>query len=658
MEEIELPDGRVIEVGPDDDREAVRAKILQEFPELQTGGTPQAQEPQVADTPPEEKRGFVQNFTNGVRRIATGDVTLDELGREAETFTRAVAAPIGGDFVAAGAENLTRAATRVIPGGQNLPNNPNAITEQRERRRALANRSDSTRATALAGELLGFGGIQSQINKAPSLIVSSNASRAGNAARTAGQAGIVTGVGETAKTGDVQQGAEAGAIATVAAPVVGGAGNFIVKKVKGIPNAARSLLGGNVHPAAMDALARRTNVPADILEEQFNKFVAANNRPPALAEIIDDNSVQQMRRLAEMRSEAAEVFNEAEELFAIQRPGQLQAAIENGSPAQSAEALTTVRDDLLTSALRTPLRPDLPAVAERAVPVDEIADLLADPDLLGKVSRTTRRKIAEAVDGEAEMTIDLLDRIRQSVSKGIKGENGDVFRGLRDEIVGVLEENSPEYARAFERYRQQSQFIDGLGRGRGVRTASTADFEQAVPTLSASEAAGVSAGSRSGLAEAAGETPVSAVRVANDISQAGPQRRIAAAQGATEAERLAEVGRTNARAAQNFRGTSTSNELPPSLAGAPQDAGELLAVGLGRASPFAVGRILTKGINFLEKLGVPPATAKKIAELAVDPNSTQEAIEQLRRLNVADEFIAEVSTELAVTGAAAAASDG
>ena len=115
-QEIELPDGRILVVNPEtDDLDAIRAEISKQF--SAEGLTPATQEAPAAEP---EKDPFLTRLGRGAKRIVTGDVSPAEFGRAAETTIRSATGPLGGDFLAAGGENIARAAT-------GRPNNPDAV---------------------------------------------------------------------------------------------------------------------------------------------------------------------------------------------------------------------------------------------------------------------------------------------------------------------------------------------------------------------------------------------------------------------------------------------------------------------------------------------------------------------------------------------------
>ncbi len=635
-EEIELPDGRTIVVGPNDDREAVRAQILQEFPDL--GQAAPTQQTVVEDE--FGGNGFISRlrrgssrFGKGVERIASGDVTPREAAEAVETSVRSTAAPLGGDFIAAGSENITRFLT-----GQE--NNPDAVRDHRARRQELTSRGAGAQVQGTASELLGFGGIQALVTKIPGLAVLGRGTtikaKAANTGRTAVAGAVDAGVGTAAQTGDVGEGADAALVGAVVAPAAGGVLGFAADRAREVPRFVKSLIG-KPNEAALNGLAKRVGVDADTLEASIAEFSRLNGRPPSLAEISDGPSIERMRELAQSRASAGAAFEQAEELFAAARPGQLQKAIEQGRTSQSAKALEQTRDKQLTAVLRNDNGQG--AVADIPLPKDTFREILEDPEVLQALPRLTRNRVISALD-EGELTVDIAEQARNA----LRQNNDFALREAGTEIGDTISDSVPAYRAGFERYKLQSQFIDGLEEGRNVRTARTSDFEQIDRTPAQQQ--GLDRGARAGLAEAAGESGSSAVRTAGDLTEEGTRRRVAAASGPAEAERLSDLGRTNVRSAQNLRRLSPNSELPPSLAEGAEDVGELTAVALGRAGPFALGRAVRKTVQNLENLGVPPQAARNMAEMFTDPQQSSEVVNRLREIGVDEQSIARIVQDI------------
>lgn len=671
--EIELPDGRVVVVDDADQAQvdAVKAKIQADFPDL---GAPQGDAPRggrdAALKARQEaarsrgagplKRG-VENFGRGVERIVTGDVSPREFGEAAETSIRSMTAPIGGDFVAAGGENIARAVT-----GQ--PNNPNALNEQRGRREELAERSP---LQAGASEALGFGGIQTQVTKLfPFLRVGQGSTvatknRALNTAKVATDAATVTAAGELAKGKSVGDTAKATVVSALVAPPAAAALRALTQGVEGSVSGARSALtesaddGVSISNAALRSIAQRTGQPIDDIRNAAQEFIAVNGRPPRLAEIVDTATIDQYKSLANQRARAAQTLDDAEEAAAAARPVEMRQTLSQGRTPLAPEALEQARDRQLTNALRNGTD-TTPPVADSAIDNTPFVELFDDsPELLSNLPGPLRRRVTRAIgagedDAIEPFTVGLGEDIRLALSN--RGGPGDAFQfteGSRT-VRELLNESSDAYRQAMDNYREQSQFIDGVRRGRGVFSATQEEFEQVIPRIdNPAERVGVARGVEGEVASRAGETAPSAVTTARKIQEPGVQARITAAQGPEAAQRAADVGRTQTTAASNLARLSPRTELPPSLAAAAGDLTEIAAAATGRAGSQLIARVVQSTGAALRGLGVPPNAANNMARLLTDPNRTMEVIERLAQIGIKEDAIQKIAQDAGTMLAAA-----
>lgn len=676
--EIELPDGRVVVVDDEDQAQvdAVKAKIQQDFPDLaapQETGTPRGGRDAALKARQDRarsrgagplKRG-VENFGRGVERIVTGDVSGQEFADAAETSIRSMTAPLGGDFIAAGAENITRAAT-----GQ--PINRNALNEQRGRRQELADRAP---LQAGASEALGFGGVQKIVTGLfPFLKVAQGSTvatktRAVNTAKVATDAATVTAVGELAKGKSVGDTAKASGISAVIAPPAAAAIRALTQGAQGTVSGVRSALtesaddGVSISNAALRSIAQRTGQPIDDIRNAAQEFIAVNGRPPRLAEIVDTATIDQYKSLANQRARAAQTLDDAEELAASERPVEMRETLGQGNAPLAPEALENARNRQLTAALRNGTD-TTPPVADSAIDNTPFIELFDEsPELLSNLPGPLRRRVTRAIgagedDAIEPFTVGLGEDIRLALSN--RGGPGDAFQfteGSRT-VRELLNESSDAYRQAMDNYREQSQFIDGVRRGRGVFTAAQDEFEQVLPTLeTAAERAGVARGVGGEVASRAGETAPSAITTARKIQEPGIQSRITAAQGPQAAQRAADVGRTQTQAASNLARLSPRTELPPSLAAAAGDLTEIAAAATGRAGSQLIARVVQSTGAALRGLGVPPNAANNMARLLTDPNRTMEVIERLAQIGIEEQAIQKIAQDAGTMLAASSATE-
>ena len=675
---IQLPDGNSVTV--DDENleqvEAVKAKIRADFPDVTapaTTATPRGSRDKVLAKRMEASRSrgagplkrAAQNFGAGVKRIATGDVSRREYGEAVETSFRSMAAPLGGDVMAAGGENIARFATR-------RPNNPNALREQRARREELAQASP---VQALASEALGFGGLQRVVTGLfPFLKVGQGSTvaikqRGINAAKTATDAAAVTVIGEQAKGKSAGDVAKTSLVSAVIAPPAAAALRALTQGISGTVSGARSALtesadnGVAISQAALRSIAQRTGQPIDDIRNAAQEFIAVNGRPPRLAEIVDEATIDQYKVLAMQRIKAANALDAGEEAAAAQRPREMRETLSEGQAPLSDEALEIARDTQLTNALRNGADGN-PPVADAAIDAQPFRDLFEDSEeLLANLPGPLRRRVTRAIgagedDATELFTVGLGEDIRQALSR--RGGPGDAYqftegsRAVRD----ILNDTSEAYNTAMTRYGEQSQFIDGLRRGKGVFNAPQEAFEQVIPTIQSNpERAGIARGVQGEVAARAGETAPSAVTTARKIQEPGVQARITAARGPDAAQRAADVGRTQTTGASNLARLSPRTELPPSLAAAAGDLTEIAAAATGRAGSQLIARVVASMGARLRGLGVPPNAAQNMAKLITDPARTMEVIERLAQIGIDEQVITKIAEHAGVMLSSAAASE-
>lgn len=676
--EIKLPDGRIVVVDDSDAEmvQKVKDKIRLDFPDIEKETGQETGQGARKPDKPAERRGagpikrFTQDFGRGVQRIASGDVSAEEVGRTAERSIRSLTAPIGGDLVAAGAENIVRGVT-----GQDI--NPNALKEQRERRETLA---DEAPVQAIASEALGFGGVTKMVSRMfPFLNVTrgstvANPNRVTNAAKVSGEAIATTAVGELAKGSSVGETAVSSGVAGVVAPPLSAAIRAVAQGVSGTQSGARSALtestgGTTMSVAALRAIAQRTGQSLDDIRNAAQEFTRRNGFGPSLAEIVDEQTIDQYKALAMQRARAANQLDVAEEEAARRRPEQLRNTLSEGEPPLSREALQIARNTEMTNTLRIGSNGN-PPVADGIIDPEPFRVLFGEaegnPEILLALPNRLRRRLARAMGtagdeageaggeaGEEELedfTIGLAEDVRLALDK--IGGRGEAYQFIqaRNDVSDILSEQSEAYAEAFQRYAEQSQFIDGLERGGKLFSAKRADFEDVIPELNSDfERAGVASGVRGAAAESAGETAASAVTTARRIQEPGVQARITAARGPAAAERAAAVGRTQTTSASNLARLSPRSELPPSLAAAAGDLTEIAAAATGRAGSQLIARVVSSMAGRLRSLGVPPNAAVNMARLITDPTRTTEVITRLAEMGLEEAAIARMAAEAGAT---------
>lgn len=218
---------------------------------------------------------------------------------------------------------------------------------------------------------------------------------------------------------------------------------------------------------------------------------------------------------------------------------------------------------------------------------------------------------------------------------------------LRRNVRTVLR---PDEVRALERlakqYGMQIEFGQGVQLGRKVMAqADTEAFVEAVAQSSRGTPAraGVAQGARTKIAEAAGESPQRASRVAQSLAEdPGLQQRLEFALGGREAQRLRRVGALSTTAERNLAaatpaGTQASNRAAQHAA----DIQKYIGAGVvawGRASGAMIANI---GNWAFQHTSLSKKAAERLARIATDPARAHEAIGRLRAMGVsADEILA------------------
>ena len=662
MEEIELTiDGQTIRVAGDDPRvPAIKERIRGMSPEERTALNFRVVQPEAAPAPqtrqdrldarvqrqrqrPNPVAEFGQNFGRGVERIVTGDVSGQEVGEALETSIRSGTAPLGGDFIAAGGENIARAVT-----GQ--PNNPNALREQRARREELAERSPLQSG---ASEALGFGGLFKAVTGAvPALRVGqgstiANPNRVRNTLATAGEAVVTTGTGELAKGTEPVQAAQSSLIAGITSPLVGGLFRAFAQGAQGVPSGFSAAqvddaLNEAAEPAAIRALFQRLEMdPADALQEVARRQ-SEGLPPPRLADLLNNREIDNIKNLATGRRAAEDALNEGETVVARERADQMRQRITAGRTGgrvrtQAVEALENDANKRLTEALRAE-RGTRGALANETIDKTPFQNLFMDDAgeaIRASLSPNLRRQLADVLDGNQDMTIDLAEQLRQALKK--RGGSGENFRFVEasQAVRDIITNASDDYARAFGQFRDDFQFIDGFTRGQRAVGRDSAELADVFNDLSVAEQRGVRAGVRERVGSEAGRRPGSAVRMADELADSRDLNDILRlTEGAAEAGRLQRLGETQRQSANNLTRLSPTTQLPPALRDASEQLAEAAAAVGGRGSGILFARLAGNVVGNLRGLGVPPNAARNMASLLLDSNRTEEVLNRLVQVGV------------------------
>lgn len=615
------------------------------------------------------KRGFIDNLGKGIERVAgtvgnafggnyKDPVRLKEVEDIGENFARSAAAPVGGDYVAAGGENIAH----VVRGE---PINHDAVADQRARRQQLAQDNPTT---ALAGEGMGLvsgGGVASNLVEKAAAKVMPTATRLAKIAT----AGAVTSGGASAAEGnDAGKVLADTATGAIAAPVIDKAIRVVAPAIGGVIKYARSFVPGDEAAAsavAADKISSKLG-PVDMpaARQYVADFKRENGRVPNLAEITEAKSQGRLAKLAAGNKIVGDQAIEAADKSYAALPDRTQTQIRPGTgeaDAQTAQVALTQRanktmevlgnqrilvDPQRVAALRSrPVLDTLNTSLRNAVPNSpEEAALTSAIDKINQVRPTF-------------VTVRQIDDIRRTVNDLIdrKLVGRDMYTKIVEPIEMAARSKSKAYDTFLTGYAKDANRVEGLTAGSKVLSAKTTPYTAEV-NRGANQAevghdysVGTDTGARTAMIDTAGEGPRTAASLQKDLAESpGLKQRVSAAMDPAEADRLQRT------AAREVRATSNLEAIRP----APRDVKEasdyakeaargLIAVtggGGGFAKVNAIGGIG----SWFHELGLPPAAAKKTAAMLFDPGQIDNVLDRLTKIGVSKEKLADLTQRIAV----------
>lgn len=220
-----------------------------------------------------------------------------------------------------------------------------------------------------------------------------------------------------------------------------------------------------------------------------------------------------------------------------------------------------------------------------------------------------------------------------------RGLQANLRRILDDREWEQLEDLAQQYGHQLRVVEGARVGASGIGtRGTDSRFAAEAQGARATPEGGSA----FSSGSRGALADAAGESPEAAAAVAENMHRtAGLQNRITTALGGDEAARLREVGTIADQSRRNLETlTPSSNEAQARVAQQSRDVqtaiGTLVIFGTGRSSAAMQA---SNFATIAQRLRMSRGTAKRAAELLVDPEQAPKIISYLKTRGVSNDDI-------------------
>lgn len=276
--------------------------------------------------------------------------------------------------------------------------------------------------------------------------------------------------------------------------------------------------------------------------------------------------------------------------------------------------------------------------AERAVKgsAREFADMLrkVSSEPHGATARAgsrvgVRNWLANQLDGPPRQAALVMERLARD-------------NRLRANLRQTLSRNEMiELEALAERYGHHLNIIEGVKTGARVVTGDADRFVDAARAAATTRGGeiGVRAGARGALANKAGESPAAASAVATAVAEnPGLQERLAVSLGGRETSRLRKIAETTVAAERNLTAaTPRATQAQLERQRQSQAIQEVITAGVaatGTASGALKANLLN---NIQQRLRLNTKTARRLAEIAVDPNQAHIFINRMRAANVASE---------------------
>lgn len=469
-----------------------------------------------------------------------------------------------------------------------------------------------------------------------------------NALRMAGQGGAAGAVAGGLEEGNAEGAREGALFGAAGGPIASGLfrlGSNVARRIGRI---------GRADETGFRALANRIDEDPAVLRQRFDDFVEVTGRQPSLAELVDEGTAAELGQVVRGRRPAERIARTAEEETALARPQTMAEQIGGGRVTSSAPR-AELRRDVSVNAQMADIENNVVTLAG-----DDL-DFLRQADVRNALPRNVRASIAEQLqdagdDPIVELSLRDIENLRFALRQ--RAGPGEAFRfnQLADEARAIGEAEIPQYGRVLDEFGRRSDISRGIEAGRRVRTAANTErFLDETALASTAEQAGRRVGTRTALAEAAGESPQSAVRTAEQLAQdPGLARRLEGTLRPNEAARLRRLGQVETRSRENLRALS-----PSSLTTVSEESAEAISEAV-QAGIVATGRGSGAFIfSFLARLGrrvaLPPRAAEALARNALDPAETATVIERLRALNLSEQEITELFRDAGRAAAIASA---
>jgi len=446
------------------------------------------------------------------------------------------------------------------------------------------------------------------------------------------------------------------AVGAVAGPIISNTvestWGFLAKKINDTPALSDLFKGAKVDPAE--------------LQKTADAIKAANGgRPPTLAEILPAQVRANTAKLAGDNPDIGNMLAGAKAGLDADSKTQVPAMLADASKTTPAAAsptgsagvqrlgdLEAARDAKMTDLMRggpTPLA-DQRVVLQ---PGDDLA--LSHPSVVSSLrpNPAAQDEIGRAIDDlgngrQASVSIDTLDRLRQSVARRAGSADPEVADAGKQAFNGVMDiaGRSQGYKAALDQNAQHNAFIEGFQKGQsGNAIADTPGATRLANNAKTGDAfkAGHGSGVVSGLADQATASPAAAKTVLGKlVNDDSLNASIAAAHGQPAADAL----RGAAKTLQDKIG-ALGDIAPGGPVGDKES--KTLAEGMQRAGlaavfhhPMAMLYQLVDAAKSSVSGGLSPSVVKAIGDKLVDPNGAQQAIEFLRARGVSEPNLARI----------------
>lgn len=448
--------------------------------------------------------------------------------------------------------------------------------------------------------------------------------------RTAIKAGVDSALG--AGTGYVQNGTPGAIAGAVAGPVAGAAVRGGVAILKGPTAAAYRILAKTIKMPG-ETLAQA----ASRLQNDADEFRSVYGRNPSLAEMADVSQGKEIGDTIRRTPSAQQVASSQDEKLAVGRQGELSSAVAGTRPSA-----TAAQGDVEAQA-RQKLDADMAQIDQQRVHItpEQTQFLEGNSASLRSVMRGTsyddaRAALDDHLDQGVSPRLRDVETWRQAAARGARSADPVIahdFAGIRDAVRGIGE-NVPEYADAMGDYAHLMRFGENLPEGaKGLSTAPK-DFaagfnNQPHDTIGRAAQAGQTVGLRTAISQKALQSPSAAAEVSRRLSEdAGLRQNIDTAFQPNEAQRIKRAGEIALKAGRGMASAvptqSTAQQAQQAVTG---HAIRTAALGVhGGSSSFA-----SHNIEWLvNRAGLPMGTAKKVAELAMDPKNTPAVLQYLK----------------------------